>query len=39
MIGDYEGLTHAGDSFIAAYEVTTTIPGDPTDIDLTTFSP
>jgi hypothetical protein len=39
MIGDYEGLTHAGSSFVAAYEVTTTTAGNPTDIDLTKFSP
>jgi hypothetical protein len=39
MIGDYEGLTHAADSFIAAYEVTTPTPGNPTDIELTTFNP
>ncbi len=39
MIGDYEGLTHAGDNFVAAYEVTSSTPGNPTDIDLTTFSP
>jgi hypothetical protein len=39
MIGDYEGLANAGGSFIAAYEVTTPTSGNPTDIDLTTFSP
>jgi hypothetical protein len=39
MIGDYEGLTHSGNSFIAAYEVTNPTAGNPTDIDLTGFNP
>ena len=38
MIGDYEGLAHRGNNFTAAYEVGNT-PADPTDIQLTTFTP
>jgi hypothetical protein len=38
MIGDYEGLAHKGNTFVAAYEVGNT-PADPTDIDLATFTP
>lgn len=39
MIGDYEGLAHAGTSFVAAYEITNSTATNPTDIELTTFSP
>ena len=38
MIGDYEGLAHRGNTFTAAYEVGNT-QADPTDIQLTTFTP
>jgi hypothetical protein len=38
MIGDYEGLAHRGNTFVAAYEVGNT-PADPTDIQLATFTP
>ena len=38
MIGDYEGLAHQGNTFVAAYEVGNT-EADPTDIQLTTFTP
>jgi hypothetical protein len=38
MIGDYEGLTHQGNTFIAAYETGNT-QADPTDIQLSTFTP
>jgi len=38
MIGDYEGLAHRGNTFIAAYEIGNTT-ADPTDIQLTTFTP
>jgi hypothetical protein len=38
MIGDYEGLAHTGNTFLAAYEVGNT-PADPTDIQLTAFTP
>ena len=37
MIGDYEGLAHRGNTFVAAYEVGNT-QADPTDIQLTTFT-
>jgi hypothetical protein len=33
-----EGLTHSGNTFVAAYEVGNTT-ADPTDIQLTTFTP
>src|SRR5581483_9195203 len=38
MIGDYEGLTHRGNTFVAALEVGNT-QSDPTDIELATFTP
>jgi Neuraminidase (sialidase) len=38
MIGDYEGLAHRGNTFVAAYEIGNT-PTDPTDIQLSTFGP
>ena len=38
MIGDYEGLAHQGNTFVAAYETGNT-SADPTDIQLTTFTP
>jgi hypothetical protein len=38
MIGDYEALAHAGNTFYAAFEVGNTIT-DPTDIDLASFTP
>ncbi len=38
MIGDYEGLAHVGNSFVAAYEIGNS-PSDPTDIQLATFTP
>jgi Neuraminidase (sialidase) len=38
MIGDYEGLAHAGNTFYAAFEVGNTST-DPTDIDLASFTP
>jgi hypothetical protein len=38
MIGDYEGLAHTGNTFVAAYEIGNT-QSDPTDIQLTTFTP
>ena len=37
MIGDYEGLSHVAGSFVTAFEVTTTDPSNPTDIDLASF--
>jgi len=39
MIGDYEGLTHSGSTFIAAFEVANDDPGNPTDINLARFTP
>ena len=38
MIGDYEGLAHQDNTFVAAYESGNT-PADPTDVQLTTFTP
>lgn len=38
MIGDYEGLAHTGNTFVAAYEIGNT-QADPTDIQLATFTP
>jgi len=38
MIGDYEGLAHAGTTFYSAFEVGNT-SSDPTDIDLASFTP
>jgi hypothetical protein len=38
MIGDYEALAHAGNTFYAAFEVGNTAT-DPTDIDLAGFTP
>lgn len=38
MIGDYEGLAHNGNVFVAAYEVGNT-QADPTDIQLASFTP
>jgi len=38
MIGDYEGLAHAGNTFLAAFEVGNNA-GDPTDIDVASFTP
>jgi len=38
MIGDYEGLAHAGNTFLAAFEVGNNA-SDPTDIDITGFTP
>ena len=38
MIGDYEGLAHAGSTFYAAYEIGNT-QADPTDIQLATITP
>jgi hypothetical protein len=37
MIGDYEGLSHVGSTFVTAFEVTTTDPSNRTDIDLASF--
>jgi hypothetical protein len=37
MIGDYEALTHVGNQFIAAFEVTNADPSNPTDIELARF--
>jgi hypothetical protein len=37
MVGDYEGLSHVGNTFVSAFEVTTTDPSNPTDIDLVSF--
>ncbi len=37
MIGDYEGLDHSGNTFLAAFEVANNA-GDPTDIDVATFT-
>jgi hypothetical protein len=38
MIGDYEALSHVGSTFVAGFEVTTTDPSNPTDIDLASFN-
>jgi hypothetical protein len=38
MIGDYEALAHAGNTFYAAFEAGKTST-DPTDIDLASFTP
>ena len=38
MIGDYEALAHAGNTFLTAFEVGNT-QADPTDIDLASFTP
>jgi hypothetical protein len=39
MIGDYEGLTHAGDTFYAAFQTDTNTPANPTDINIATITP
>jgi hypothetical protein len=39
MLGDYEGLTHAANTFYAAFETTNTTAGNPTDIDVATINP
>jgi hypothetical protein len=38
MIGDYEGLAHTGNTFVAAYEIGDTL-AHPTAIQLATFTP
>ena len=38
MIGDYEALAHAGNTFYAAFQVGNTVM-DPTDIDVASFTP
>jgi hypothetical protein len=37
MIGDYEALTNAGNTFVAAFQVDHADPANPTDIQLATF--